>query len=284
MLALLRKSWVEARWLLAGSAAVVFAFEWLRVWLVHQLPQDDFRLIMSVMPDAVKRMLPVPWEVIATPLGRIAWGYEEPLVLIVLSAWAIARGSDSVSGELGRGTMEMLLAQPVRRISVLSANAAMTILGAALIPAAAWLGTTVGLATNTFDVELSPLTFLPAVLNLFSLTLFLAGLTTLASSCDQYRWRTIGVVGVAFVVSLVCKIVGRVAVGWKPLAYISFFTPYEPGMLVVRRDLSWSLLAAPPAKELLGALGSDGLLIAMAVVCYAGAAIIFCRRDLPAAV
>ena len=41
--------------------------------------------------------------------------------------FAIARGSDVVSGELGRGTLEMLLAQPVSRLQVLYTQAAVTL-------------------------------------------------------------------------------------------------------------------------------------------------------------
>ena len=50
--------------------------------------------------------------------------YVHPLVLFSAVIWAIMRGSDCVSGEIGRGTMEMLLAQPVRRTSLYTAHSA----------------------------------------------------------------------------------------------------------------------------------------------------------------
>ncbi len=86
-----------------------------------------------------------------TPAGRIAAEYDDPVVLLLMTVWAISRGSDAVSGELNRGTMEMLLGQPVTRLGVISVQACVTLLGAALIAMAAWLGTCVGLATVSLD-------------------------------------------------------------------------------------------------------------------------------------
>ncbi len=137
--ALWKKNFFESRWLLAGCAALMFAFQWLRVWLVSQLPLGQFKLILNLLPSQWERLSPVPFEQIATPAGRIAVAYDEPLVILLLTVWAIARGSDAVSGEVGRGTMELLLAQPVRRVSVLATQGAVTILGAAAIaPAPGW--------------------------------------------------------------------------------------------------------------------------------------------------
>ena len=41
--------------------------------------------------------------------------YEEPMIYMIMTIWCVARSSDVVSGELGRGTMEILLSQPVSR-------------------------------------------------------------------------------------------------------------------------------------------------------------------------
>ena len=63
--------------------------------------------------------MPVSFAQIATSAGRIAVAYDDPIVLLLVTVWAISRGSDAVSGELNRGTMEMVLAQPVTRLGVL---------------------------------------------------------------------------------------------------------------------------------------------------------------------
>ena len=260
----------------------MFAFQWLRVWLVSQVPLENFKLILNLLPSKLEKLLPVPFHQVATQVGRIAAAYDEPLVILIVTVWAIARGSDAVSGEIGRGTMEMLLAQPVRRSSVLLTQAFVTIAGAAVIAAAAWCGVAVGLSLIDLGEPLSANQFLPCIVNLFSLGAFIAGVATLASSCDRYRWRTIGVVGAFYAVEMVVKVIGRVSPKMHWLSYLSFFTPFEPQALIADSRRSWSFWIWDDGKLLLGGLGYDSILLGLGLVCYLAAGVVFARRDLPA--
>jgi ABC-2 type transport system permease protein len=280
--ALWKKNLRDARWLLIGCAALMFAFQWLRVWLVSQVPLENFRLILNLLPSKLEKLMPVPFHQVATQVGRIAAAYDEPLVILIVTVWAIARGSDAVSGEIGRGTMEMLLAQPVRRVHVLATQAAVTIAGAAIIALAAWHGTALGLALISLGEPVSANQFLPCILNLFSLSVFIAGLATLASSCDRYRWRTIGLVGAFYAVEMVVKVIGRVSPKMHWMTYFSFFSPFEPQILVADPRRTWSLWIFEDDTLLLGGLGFNAILLGMALGCYLLAGAIFARRDLPA--
>jgi ABC-2 type transport system permease protein len=317
--ALLRKCISEAKWLLLGCSAVILAFCWLRVWLVSRLDTERFQRILDNLPDTWKRFAPVDFEWLVTYAGRISTTFNEPIVVFGVAIWAIARGSDCVSGELGRGTMEMLLAQPVSRAQILFTQAAVTLTGVLVLSLAAWGGIVAGLHTNTArqeiqptfhvpllgtevplpfgkpEVRITPMSqlvaaelFLPAVVNLFSLGVFLAGLSTLASSWDRYRWRTIGLVVGVFVVELIVKLVAQGVDYLSWLMYASMFTVYEPQRLVQIADQTpestWSLLLfdADGAFTALGPSGYNLVLLVLGVFCYAGAATIFSRRDLPA--
>src|SRR5689334_3887060 len=145
--ALLRKCILEAQWLFWACAAAVFAFCWVRVWLVSRLEMSKFRTIIETFHEEVERFLPVSIDALFSYTGRIAVIYEEAIVILCMVIWAVSRGTDSVSGELGRGTMEMLLAQPLSRIQVLWHQAAVTIGGVVLLAATTWLGTFVGIQT-----------------------------------------------------------------------------------------------------------------------------------------
>jgi ABC-2 type transport system permease protein len=317
--ALLRKCISEAKWLLLGCSAVILAFCWLRVWLVSRLDTERFQRILDNLPDTWKRFAPVDFEWLVTYAGRISTTFNEPIVVFGVAIWAIARGSDCVSGELGRGTMEMLLAQPVSRAQILFTQAAVTLTGVLVLSLAAWGGIVAGLHTNTArqeiqptfhvpllgtevplpfgkpEVRITPMSqlvaaelFLPAVVNLFSLGVFLAGLSTLASSWDRYRWRTIGLVVGVFVVELIVKLVGQGVDYLSWLLYASMFTVYEPQRLVQIADQTpestWSLLLfdAEGAFAALGPSGYSLVLLVLGIIFYAGAATIFSRRDLPA--
>jgi ABC-2 type transport system permease protein len=281
-LALWKKTIGESRWLLAGSLVFMFIVHWLRVWIASFFSTQAMEGIFSFMPIEVEGLLPVTYTQMATTAGRIAIGYDDPIVLLLVTVWAVSRGSDAVSGELNRGTMEMVLAQPVTRLGVLTSQALVTLIGAALLAGAALLGTYVGLATITLDQPAETKVFIPAALNLFAITVFLAGLSTMVSAGTNYRARTIGIVGGIYAVSMVVKIVGRVAKGWEWLTYCSFFTPFEPQLLVGDRNRAWTFWVRVGDSFALGGLGYASILIGLGLLFYVIAAAIFCRRDLPA--
>lgn len=282
-LALWKKAIREARWLLLAGALVLFVFTWTRIWLISQLPLKDFLGIVKLLPKISEKLAPLPWDELASTLGRIAAGYNEPLVVLVMTVWGIARGSDAIAGEIGRGTMEMLLAQPVRRISVLAVQATVTLAGAAVLALAAWGGTLAGVATVRLDESIHTTDLLPAVLNLFSLAAFLAGVSTLVSSLDRYRGRVIGVMGGLYVFATVTKIVADISPAWHWVGYGSFFSAFEPATVAVRAERRWSFVVQKSNGDwALGCLGDVGILFGIAALSYVLAAVIFCRRDLPA--
>ena len=320
-LALLRKSIRESQLLLASSAFIMFAFCWLRVWIVSLLPTDRFRTILEQFRE-FERFVPVPFEQLFTYPGRIALTYDELIVVMCVVIWAIARGSDCVAGELGRGTMEMMLAQPVSRKRILLTQASVTTAGIALLALASWCGLYVGIHTTTVEepiaaptmsipllgmnpsallmegatrpvpmsTKVNPQDMWPAAVNLFALGFFLAGLTTLVSAPDRYRWRTIGVVAAIYVVQLIMKIVGLASEQFSWLLRFSFFTAYDPekfvSVAVNTPGDAWRLVLSDDQGRWieLGPLGYDSLLIGMGLAAYVAAVIIFSRRDLPAPV
>jgi len=282
-LALWKKSFLECRWLLFGCAILMFAVHWLRVWVSSFFSTSDLESMFSFMPELVENLMPVSFSQVASSAGRIAVAYDDPIVLLLVTVWAISRGSDAVSGELNRGTMEMVLAQPVTRLGVLWSQAGVTIGGAAALATIAWLGTSLGLMSVTLEDPVSPRVFIPAALNLFAMTVFIAGLTTMVSSGTNYRSRTIGIVGGFYAVSMIVKIVGRLAPGWKWLTYCSFFTPFEPQPMVSNAATAWTLWTTKASGAIQwGPLAYDSILIGLGLACYLAATAIFCNRDLPA--
>jgi ABC-2 type transport system permease protein len=318
--ALVKKCLAEAQWLLLGCSAAVFAFCWMRVWLVSQLDTSRFKAIIDLLPAQWQKFSPVDMDWIVTYTGRIALAYDEPVVVACAAIWAIARGSDCISGELGRGTMEMLLAQPLSRLQVLATQGSVTVAGAAVIAVAAWCGNWIGIATTSVKEEAAPnswtapvlnieiynpfakrevvevpmgdrvdaAVFWPATFNLFTLGLFFAGLTTLMSSWDRYRWRTIGIVVGFYIVQLMVKTIGLMVDDYQWMLNLTIFTCYEPeGFVQVAAEApayAWSVLRYDAEGRFaeLGPLGYNLVLIVLGLFSYAGAAVVFARRDLPA--
>lgn len=270
-LALWKKAYGEVRVILPCFLALMFGFQLLHCWVSSQLDLKLIHEMLNIMPDFMKRVLPVSIDSIASYSGRLAIGYDHPIVAFGTAFWALARGSDSVSGPLNRGTLEMVLAQPVRRVEVLLSNAVVATVGSLLMATACFAGTFVSVKFN-WRLDGVPATpYLYCALNLFAYAFFLAGMTTLISSADRYRGRTIGIAAVMYVIAVVLKLTGRMADGFQSLVYGSFLTPYEPQRFVDPQYDPSSL-----------AVSYNVPLFALGLACYVAAAVIFCRRDLPA--
>lgn len=285
-------------WLLIGCAALMFAFLWLFVYFASLITVPSFISIVDELPGFVQGAIGIPLEQAASWPGRIALAFIDPTVILISAIWAISRGSDAVSGPLDRGTMEMVLAQPVSRRSLLFVHSAVTVTGAAVIAAAAWFGLWVGISNvrveqartflGLFELEsrivpMSSLTqpsyYVYSVVNLFALTVFTAGLTTLVSACGRYRWRTIGIVGGFYVVQIVVKALASMSgEDWSWLYKVTFLGAYWPQVLATKAlqpdsGQAWTL-----------SLQYNGLLLGLAAACFIAADFIFRRRDLPAPV
>ena len=318
---LIRKCFHEAKWLLAACGFAVFAFCWLRVWIVSLVDTTRFKAILDMLPGDWQRFTPVDFEWLVTYEGRIALAYDELIVVACVSIWAIARGSDSVSGEVGRGTMEMLLGQPVGRAKLLWANACVTVFGVVVLAGTAWLGNWVGIQTTSVELEvmprlelplhvpgfgsevalpfagtqtqLTPMTelidpavLLPATINLAVLGFMLAGFATLMSSWDRYRWRTIGIVVGIYIVQVMIKLAGMASDQWEWLLYLSIFTAYEPEFMVRIADSApeslWGWQIQEGSASMFGPLAYHAVLVVVGAVSYTIATLVFWRRDIPA--
>ena len=270
-LAVWKLSWREGRGVWLALAALTFGFHWIHVWVVGQMDADRLRLFLEKLPDVIMRMLPVDVRQMASPQGRLASAYDHPIVAFGCLAWAVTRGSDAVSGPLGRGTLEMVLSQPVSRVRVLLVNAATTTLGTLGLCGFCWLGTLGGVATVPAFAHVSPLPYLWTAANLFAVTFFLAGVATLASAADRHRWRTIGLVSGLYVVAILLKVVGRASPSIAWIQYGSFLSLFEPQRIIGELD-----------KVASNCLIYDLPLLALGVAAYVAAAVVFARRDLPA--
>lgn len=317
--ALWRKNWLDSRLVLIACCVIVFGFTWLRMWILSGIPSIKFSAIVEQLWDRWEQVSTIPLKFVLSYDGRVSLTFVEPIVTFTMAVWAITRGSDVVSGEIGRGSMEMLLAQPISRTQVLATQAATTIIGCAIIALAVWAGIAVGLQVCGVEEERPqviakiPLTeyeitnplaeptkhwtrlsdlvdvknLAPAVFNLFSYGVCLAGLTTLMSAWDVYRWRTIGLGVGIFISAIVLKLVGMsVKTVWF-IKYLSFLTAFEPErfcMIAVQRPQdAWSVWVIEANRGVqLGPLGGSLILLGLGFAAFVAADIVFERRDLPA--
>ncbi|MEX0825053.1 MAG: ABC transporter permease subunit, partial [Pirellulaceae bacterium] len=296
-----------------GCAMALFFFAWVRVWVVSLMEMEKFKTVLEQFRD-FEKFSPIPFDQMITYTGRVGMTFDEPIVMLCIVVWCVARGSDVVSGELGRGTLEMLLAQPISRTRLLLSHAFVSSIGLVGLVLCIWLGIWVGTHLTTveesapvptftiplFNIEL-PLSAEPAekltfrmaekvdsriyassVINLIALGFFLLGLSSMISSLDRYRWRTVGAVITIYVIQTVMYGLGKAAEQISFLEHMTFLTCYRPQQLMraaVDPELGgpWRLMPQG-SEEWLGPMAFPLILLVMGLVCYAIAVQIFRKR------
>ena len=318
--ALIKKTILDAAVLLIACAVTLFTFSWIRVMIVSSMEAVRFQKIANNLPDMVKRLSPVPLDELINYPGLIGFTFEEPIVYLIMAVWTISRASDSVSGELGRGTMEMMLAQPISRLQYLITHTVITILGVAILAGSAYSGTHVGIRRATVEVSaksirfqvpffgmklpfgtapsepkrvpldtlVEPNTFMPSTINYFCWGVFLTGLTTLLSAVDRYRWRTIGLMVAFYIIQTVMELTGKAVDGFRWMLKLTVFSLYEPVSFATKTakdpDFAWAFFRSESMGYLpdLGPMGLDFLLFGLGVSAISVACYCFCKRDIPA--
>ena len=118
--------------------------------------------------------------------------------------------------------------------------------------------------------------------------LMIAGFSTLMSSWDRYRWRTIGIVVAFYGLQIVIKLVGMSTDELAWLKFLSAFTAYEPEAFVRIADevpaFTWSFTMRHSDGTWIGygPMCFHAIMASIGVVSYVFALRVFCRRDLPA--
>ena len=113
---LIRKYIGQSMLLFLSCGAALFAFAWIRVWVVSLLDMGQFKTILDQFRE-FEKFAPIEFDALFTYPGRVGMTFDEPIVILCTGSWGFARGSDGVSGEIGRGTLEMLLSQPISRFT-----------------------------------------------------------------------------------------------------------------------------------------------------------------------
>ncbi|MFM8952850.1 MAG: ABC transporter permease subunit [Planctomycetaceae bacterium] len=270
--AIWKRTWGDQRVLVLSLAALWAVFPWIYITLSAQIQMSAFQdVLLRAIPPEWQKLSGVPFSEVATHVGRVALAFVDPVVVLAATVWGITRGSDAVSGQLERGTMEMVLAAPVSRVAVFVTQALATTLAAAVLVGVLLGGVYSAITFGPWAGQVDPARFAPAAANVFGLMVCMAGITACVSAADSHRWRTIGILCGFYVFSILAKLVGRMSQSLAWVGYLSVFNAYEPQRLVGGGPDAWLLLAR-----------YDGLLLGIGLVAYMIGAVIFARRDLPA--
>jgi ABC-2 type transport system permease protein len=217
-------------------------------------------------------------------------GYVHPLTQVILCVWAIGRAAGAIAGELDRGTMELLLAQPVPRYRVILAHFCVDVLTILLLCLSLWAGNWLGVwfvgphevnaLTNERGSAISPMIFWPALPNVAALLFALSGFTMWLSARGRFRGRVLGAAVFIILFQFLVNLIGQI---WDAVAVLRPFTVffyYQPQQIILNG--LWSADLGTVWNGVGIHLNVIAVLATVGVIGYGLALWTFCRRDLPA--
>ena len=239
------------------------------------------------------------------PSDFLAVELLHPVVLFLTGMWVIGRAAGAVSGELDKGTMELLLSQPVPRGRLIVAHFLVDCIVIPCVCLSIVLGTQIGLELiGPFAVDYSILEKLmanapvkfkpppgPAVLevnaqrqiwgtvNLAAMMFAFSGITMFVSSCGRNRWRTLGWAALIYVLMFMVNVIGQL---WDAAGFLRPFTLffyYQPQKIWLAHDWYVNVNEVWPGAPSVPVLP---VLLVVGALGYGLAYRVFTRRDLPA--
>ena len=253
LVALIRKSWLDVRWMLLMIAGTAFGLCWLFVFFTRKIETRP-RFPGNVPTIEIEMRF---WE-------------NVPLFLLMIAIWAIARGSAAVAGEIEKGTIDLILSRPVPRPEYLASQFLVGVLGLVLIVAAMVAGNLTGAHYNPLKSPPALLTLAKPALNLAAYGWAIYGYTFLLSSLDLVRWRPMMIASVATLAGYIAHVVANIPQldeSWKWIDHLSIYRACKL-LEVATKGETLAFNAG-----LLGAIGAVGVVVGF---------LVFHRRDLPA--
>ncbi|VTT99485.1 Uncharacterized protein OS=Rhodopirellula baltica SH28 GN=RBSH_00634 PE=4 SV=1: ABC2_membrane_2 [Gemmataceae bacterium] len=241
------------------------------------------------------------------PNDFLAMGMLHPIVLTMCLVWGVGRAAGAVAGELDRGTMELLMSQPVPRNRLIFAHFLVDLVVLPALCLAFFAGTQLGLLLvgdfvpdystlksltgpggralplqipdNPEPLPVSGLGEVTGLMNTFALMFAVSGITVAISAAGRSRGRVTGLAVLVVMTMFVANTIGQL---WEPAGFVrplTLFFYYQPQKVMLDgnwlTDVGREWPGVPPVS-------GAGVLVAVGLVGYLVALRTFTRRDLPA--
>ena len=218
------------------------------------------------------------------PTDFLAIGLLHPVILVMCLVWGVGRAAGAVAGELDRGTMELLMSQPVPRNRLVLAHLIVDAVVLPVICLSFFAGTQFGIwAVGDFVPDYTLLEDLKKQ-SPFAKALVEQAALDQAPLEVSGRGELAGLVNTLSLVFVVMFIANTIGQLWEPAGFVrpfTFFFYYQPQRIMI--DGAWLVDVGKPwnlGRPLM--VPAVGVLFAVGAAGYAVALRAFTRRDLPA--
>lgn len=222
----------------------------------------DLQRIIDQLPPAVRHLFTLTGTGIGTPEGFLnaeLFSFVAPLVIL---AYTVGIGGSATAAEEERGTMDLLLANPIPRWRVVVDKALGLLLGAIVIGLGMWVGAAAGASAANVSIGLDRVA--EALAGVVLLGLAFGGFALALGAITGRRWMSVSVTLMVAIASFFLNGFGQLVDWldrWRPLSPFYHYLGKNP---------------------LMNGLDAGGLLV-LAAIALAGTAVAvvaFERRDL----
>ncbi|MDI6874091.1 ABC transporter permease subunit [Candidatus Solincola sp.] len=213
-------------------------------------------------PEWMKAFIGENAEDYTSPAGYLQGELFFMMAPILFIIFAVSRGSAAVAGEEGKGTLDILLANPVSRRRVVLEKAAAMFTAVLCLGLVLWASLALGAAGVGMDISAARLA--AACLSCVLLALFFGSLALAVGCLTGRRGRAVGVAAAVAVASFFLYSLSSLVEGLKPWSRVSPFYYY---------------IAADPLKNGLNAMHVL-VLLAASLALEALSVYLFERRDI----
>jgi ABC-2 type transport system permease protein len=303
--ALIRKLLRDVRLPLLVVALLLFGFECLWAKVTQRITEEVIPALMVKLPLAYLKdiLFQGPGKLVQTIMGgeqirldraadMLSIGLVHPLTVTILCVWAVGRATGAIAGEIDRGTMELLLAQPLARFKLLLAHFCVDCLVIPLLCLTVWAGLwtgtwlvgsmELGAPIDSPKTTVDPSLYGPGLWNTAALMFAVSGYTMWLSACGRQRGKVMGLAVLVTLLQFLINVIGQL---WDTVAKLRIFNVfyyYQPQQIVLSDKWTIPVSAPWPSGPVLGDVYVLAVLASVGALGYGLALWTFCRRDLPA--
>lgn len=237
--ALIGRSAKQGRLVMFGCFALLSGMQVVIVGQAAAIEETSgFGRLTELVPAFLQRGLGNKSLLLVTFRGTVAFGYFEPVVVVLVAVLAIYFATE-VAHEVEAGLVDVTLARPVPRAMLVARSLALAsgvVIATVLLMAA---GTRIGLfflASPAYEAP-SLATTASLLAHLAAVALCFAGIG-LAIASYARRWSTAFTLGA--LCAVVLYLVHLLAIGWPPMRWIAWMSPfnYYPAFSILAGDAS----------------------------------------------